>query len=109
MKSGFTAKSKRILRLNVNGGVWIKPGAAIAYTGAFRFERQATTDARSAQDALFRELLPLVRAVGQGRLFCADYGSHVRIVQIDKEPLVVAGPHVLAFEEAVAFDRSLLG
>lgn len=109
MTGVFTAESTRILRVDVSGGVWIKPGAAIAYTGAFRFERQATADAPSAQEAIFRELAPLVRAIGHGRLFCADHGSHVRIVHVDHEPFVVAGPHVLAFDEALAFDRRLLG
>ena len=59
----FDRESERILRVDVDGGVWIKPGAAIAYRGDLRFERLATLEAPTVTDAAFREIAPLVRAV----------------------------------------------
>lgn len=105
----FGNEAERTLRIDVDGGVWMKPGAAIAYRGNLRFERLATLGAGSAQDALMREVAPLVRAEGQGRLYCGHHGAHVRVVTLQDEALVVACRDLLAFEETLAFDASLVG
>ena len=46
----------------MDGGVWLKPGAAVAYRGDLTFERLPTLGAGSVQDAVLREAAPLVRA-----------------------------------------------
>src|ERR1051325_9466720 len=74
----FEQESERMLRIDVDGGVWLKPGAAIAYRGAVAFQRLPTLAAHSLKDAAFRVLTPLVRADGIGRLYCGRRGSHVR-------------------------------
>ena len=73
----FERESERMLRIEVDGGVWLKPGAAIAYRGQLLFERLPTLAARSLSDAAIREVSPLVRASGKGRLYCACRGLHV--------------------------------
>jgi uncharacterized protein (AIM24 family) len=73
------------------------------------FQRRPTLAARSLADAALRELTPLVRAAGRGRLYCGDHGSHVRIIRLCDETLVVAWPELLAFEERLAFDLSVVG
>lgn len=105
----FQNESERMLGIDVNGGVWLKPGAAIAYRGELVFARRATLDAASATDAVLRETAPLVRAVGRGRLYCAHRGSHVRVVRLDGESIVVAWPDLLAFEEALEFRPRMVG
>ena len=64
-------------------GALAKPGAAIAYRGQLLFERLPTLAARSLSDAAIREVSPLVRASGKGRLYCACRGLHVRPVRLD--------------------------
>src|ERR1700752_2735280 len=81
----FRNESARTLRIEVDGGVWLKPGAAIAYRGEIAFERRATLDATSLKDVVLRETSPLVRAVGKGRLYCGHHGSHVRVVRLAGE------------------------
>jgi uncharacterized protein (AIM24 family) len=105
----FENESARTLRIDVDGGVWLKPGAAIAYRGDIAFERLATLDGRSLQDVLLRETAPLVRAVGKGRLYCGQHGSHATLVRLAGESLVVAWPDLLAFEECLSFETSLVG
>jgi uncharacterized protein (AIM24 family) len=105
----FERESERILRIEVDGGVFIKPGAAVAYRGEIKFERLATLDAVSASDAAMRELSPLVRAKGKGRLFVGHRGSNVRTVRLNGETLFVASQDLLAFEESLAFDTTLVG
>ena len=105
----MTRESERILRIDVNGGVWMKPGAAIAYRGEIAFERLATASARSLEQAAMREVAPMVRASGRGELFCAHRGAHVRVMQLQDEAIVVASRELLAFETSLEFGMSLLG
>jgi uncharacterized protein (AIM24 family) len=109
MRGGFAAESDRVLRIEVDGGVWIKPGAAIAYRGALAFERLRTTEARSLDQIAVREMSPLVRAVGRGRLYCAHHGAHVHVLALHGETVVVSARDLLAFEASLTCDMSLLG
>ena len=104
----FERESERMLRIDVDGGVWLKPGAAIAYRGQLKFERLHTLAARSLIDAAMRETSPLVRASGTGRLFCAHRGLHVRPVRLNGDTIVVAWPDLLAFEESLTFKTRLV-
>ena len=105
----FQNESERMLGIDVKGGVWVKPGAAVAYRGAIRFARRATLEAASPTDAVLREAAPLVRASGTGRLYCGHHGSHVRVVRLAGDGIVVAWPDLLAFEEALDFQPALVG
>lgn len=105
----FENESARTLRIDVDGGVWLKPGAAIAYRGDIVFTRRATLQAGSLRDAAMREAAPLVRAEGKGRLYCAHHGSHVHVVRLAGESIVVAWTDLLAFEECLTFAASLVG
>lgn len=104
----FTCESARTLRIDVDGSVWLKPGAAIAYRGNLAFERRATLDAEDPVDALLRETAPLARAVGRGRLYCAQHGSHVHVVRLAGEAVSVAWADLLAFESGLSFETRLV-
>jgi uncharacterized protein (AIM24 family) len=108
MSGAFTLESARILRVDVDGGVWMKPGAAIAHRGELTFERPPTLGAASLDEAVMREVAPLVRVSGRGRLFCADRASRVSVVDVDGESMVLPAHRVLAFEETLTFTRRLL-
>jgi uncharacterized protein (AIM24 family) len=97
----FTNESARTLRIDLDGGVWLKPGAAVAYRGDIRFERQRVLSVPSVKTALLRETAPLVHASGKGRLFCAHHGSHASAIVLSGETIFVAWPDLLAFEESV--------
>jgi uncharacterized protein (AIM24 family) len=105
----FKQESKRILRIEVDGGVWLKPGAAIGYRGDLRFERLPTLQARNLKDMIQRELVPLVRAVGRGRLYCAHHGWHLRVLHLAGETLCVSAEELLAFEETLEHEIFLVG
>lgn len=105
----FANESARTLRIEVDGGVWLKPGAAVAYRGDLVFERRPTLGATSIADAALRETAPLVRAVGRGRLFVGHHGEHAHVVRLEDEAIVVATADLLAFEESLAFESSLVG
>ena len=100
----FEAESERMLRVDVDGGVWLKPGAAIAYRGQLAFERLPTLDADSLTDAAVREMAPLVRAVGRGRLYCGHQATFVRLMRLAGETIVVSWEELLAFEDSLRFE-----
>ena len=105
----FKRESERMLRIDVDGGVWLKPGAAVAYRGDIAFERRPTLEATSLEDAAMRELSPLVRAIGKGQLYCGYRGEHVWPTRLNGETMFVASPDLLAFEESLSFEMMLLG
>lgn len=105
----FECESARALRIDVDGEVWLKPGAAIAYRGDLVFERRETLQADGLADAVLRETAPLVRARGRGRLHCAHHGGHVRVVQLAGETLHVTWSELLAFERTLDFETRLVG
>lgn len=98
-----------MLRIDLNGGVWLKPGAAIAHRGDIAFDRLPTLDADSLSQAAFRELTPIVRASGHGRLYCGHQGEQVRILQLRDETMFVIWEELLAFEESLRFEAGLVG
>jgi hypothetical protein len=77
----FDQESERILRINVDGSVWIQPGTAIAYRGDIKFERLATLKGKGLKDMAMREMSPLARASGKGCLYCAHKGWHLRVLE----------------------------
>jgi uncharacterized protein (AIM24 family) len=104
----FANETARTLRIDVDGGVWLKPGAAVAYRGEIRFERLPTLGAASAKNALLREAAPLVRASGAGRLYCGRHGAHVRTVRLTGECIVVSWHALVAFEDSLSFETALV-
>lgn len=107
-RTSFDRQSARLLRIDVDGAVWLKPGAAIAYRGDLSFERLPTAGAHSMQEAAVRELNPLVRARGRGRLFCGHHGCHVHVIELAGETITVSWVELLAFEESLHFEAGLV-
>jgi uncharacterized protein (AIM24 family) len=105
----FQLESARTLRIDVDGAAWLRPGAALAHRGTLHFERRPTLGAASLGDGVMRELAPLVRAVGRGRLYCGRRGEHVHLVRLAGESITVAWAALLAFEDTLAFEPELLG
>jgi len=105
----FENESARMVRVDVDGSVWIKPGAAIAYRGDITFERLATLDAGTIEEVVLRETAPLVRASGKGRLYCGHRGSHARVIHLSGDTIFVAWDDLIAFEDSLTFETSLVG
>ena len=107
--TGFDKESERILRIDVDGSVWLKPGSAIAYRGDLSFERLPILKGHSLKEMVMRELSPLARAVGKGRVYCAHHGYHIRVLQLEGQEICVNGESILAFENTLQFEMSVIG
>jgi uncharacterized protein (AIM24 family) len=97
----FELESDRMLDINLNGEVWIKMGAMVAYTGQVKFVREGLMDqglGNLLKKAVSGEGTKLTKAIGNGSVFCADAGKKITIIQLRNEAINVNGNDILAFE-----------
>ena len=107
----FQLENDRMLEVNLNGEVWSKAGAMVAYVGQIRFEREKMLQrglGNLLKKAVTGEGTPLMKATGQGRLYLADAGKTVRILRLENESVFVNGNDLLAFEPTVTWDVRMM-
>jgi len=107
----FELESDRMLEVNLNGELWIKTGAMVAYVGNVKFEREGILEkgvGRLLKKALTGEGTKLTRARGQGQVYLADSGKTVQILQLNNEAIVVNGNDLLAFETQIDWDIKMM-
>ncbi len=107
----FELESERMLDINLDGTVWIKMGAMIAYTGEVKFEREGILEqgiGNLLKKAVSGEGTRLTRATGRGSVFCADYGKKITILNLTNESIFVNGNDLLAFEMSLKYEIKML-
>jgi uncharacterized protein (AIM24 family) len=107
----FELENPYLLEANLNGKVWAKLGSMIGYTGNVKFTRQKALEGgigKMFKKALTGEANPLMSAEGQGRVYFADSGKKVRILNLQDEMLFVNGNNVLAFAESIKWDIKMM-
>lgn len=107
----FELESPRMLDINLNGEVWIKMGAMIAYTGQVKFERESMLEqgiGNLLKKAISAEGSRLTKAKGNGSVFCADSGKKITILQLDNEAVFVNGNDLLAFEMSLQYEIKMM-
>ena len=107
----FELESPRMLDINLDGEVWIKMGAMVAYTGNVKFEREGMLSqgiGNLLKKAVSGEGTRLSKAVGNGSVFCADSGKKITILQLQNEVIYVNGNDLLAFEMCLQYDIKMM-
>ncbi len=107
----FELESPRMLDINLNGEVWIKMGAMVAYTGNVKFEREGMLEqgiGNLLKKAVTGEGARLTKAKGSGSVFCADSGKKVTILNLNNEAICVNGNDLLAFEKSLSYDIRMM-
>lgn len=107
----FELESDRMLDINLNGEVWIKLGAMVAYTGDVKFEREGILSrgiGNLLKKAVSGEGTSLSKAKGTGSVFCADSGKKITILQLQNEAVCVNGNDLLAFEMSLKYDIKMM-
>jgi uncharacterized protein (AIM24 family) len=110
-RAPFELENPHLLEVNLNGRIWTKIGAMIAYTGAVRFSREGVLEhgaARMLKKMATGEGTSLMKAEGQGRVYLADRGKKVQILQLAEETIFVNGNDLLAFEDTVTWDITMM-
>ncbi len=103
----FEMESERMLEVNLDGTVWTKKGAMVAYLGSIKFTREKLLEhglGKLFKKALTGEGTQLTKAEGKGKLYLADAGKKITIIDLGGDVLSVNGNDLLAFEPAIQWD-----
>lgn len=107
----FELESSRMLDINLDGEVWIKMGAMVAYTGTVHFEREGLLEqglGNLLKKAVSGEGARLTKASGRGSVFCADAGKKITILNLKNQAICINGNDLLAFEQALTYKIQLM-
>ncbi|MHB8865868.1 MAG: AIM24 family protein [Pirellulaceae bacterium] len=107
----FELESSRMLEVNLDGLVWIKTGAMVAYLGNIKFEREGILEkgiGKMLKKAVTGEGTRLTKARGTGRMYLADKGKSVQILRLENDTIFVNGSDLMAFEPTIEWDIKMM-
>jgi uncharacterized protein (AIM24 family) len=103
----FELESDRLLEVNLDGLVWTKKGVMVAYLGSIKFTREGLLEhglGRMFKKALTGEGTSLSKAEGRGKLYLADKGKKITVLELGGQAVHLNGNDLLAFEPSVKWD-----
>jgi uncharacterized protein (AIM24 family) len=107
----FELENERLLEINLNGLTWTKTGSMVAYLGQIKFTREGVLEhgvGKFLKKAFTGEGARLTKAEGAGKLYLADKGKKITVLQLAGESLFVNGNDVLAFEPTLKWDIKMM-
>lgn len=107
----FEMENERMLELNLNGRVWTKKGSMVAYLGNVKFTREGVLEhgvGKMLKKAVTGEGISLTKAEGQGKVYLADSGKKISILNLENDSIFVNGNDLLAFEDGIKWDIKML-
>ncbi len=107
----FELETDRMLEVNLSGRVWTKMGSMVAYNGQIRFTREGVLEhgiGTFLKKAFTGEGARLTKAEGRGKLYLADVGKKVSILNLKNDTVFVNGNDLLAFEDTIDWDIKML-
>ncbi|WLR51149.1 AIM24 family protein [Bacillus tianshenii] len=107
----FELETPRMLEINLAGRVWAKMGSMISYNGQIKFEREGVFEhglGKMFKKAFTGEGTSLMKANGNGKLYLADQGKKITILELQNDAIVVNGNDLLAFEEGIDWDIKMM-
>ena len=100
-----------MLEVHVNGRVWSKLGAMVAYRGNLKFVREGAFEGglgKFVSKMVSGEAAPLTKIEGQGIAYLADQKKKITILRLTgRETLSVNGNDLLAFEDTIQYDITM--
>jgi uncharacterized protein (AIM24 family) len=107
----FELENIYLLEVNLRERVWAKLGSMIGYVGRVKFTREGMLEhgvGKLMKKMVSGEGTKLMKVEGQGRVYLADKGKKVQILDLQGETIFVNGNDLLAFEDSVAWDIKLM-
>ena len=107
----FELETPRLLELNLNGTIWTKMGSMVAYRGNVKFTREGIMEqglGNMFKKAMTGEGARLTKVEGQGKVYLADSGKKVTILNLQNEAIYVNGNDLLAFESTVSYEIKMM-
>lgn len=100
-----------MLEVNLNGRINTKMGSMVAYNGDIKFTREKALDqglGSLLKKAVSGEGMRITYADGQGKLYLADAGKKVSIINLQNESIFINGNDVLAFEPSLKHEIKMM-
>ncbi|MFL6516556.1 MAG: AIM24 family protein [Bacillus sp. (in: firmicutes)] len=107
----FELENPRMLEVNLDGQVWAKAGSMVAYHGDIKFVREGILEhglGTAFKKALTGEGASLMKANGKGKLYLADSGKKIIILNLQNESIYINGNDLLAFESSIKWEIKLM-
>lgn len=107
----FELERDRLLEINLDGKIWTKMGSMVAYLGDIKFTREGVMEhgiGKMLKKAVTGEGVSLTKAEGTGKLYLADSGKKISVINLDNQSIFVNGNDLLAFEESITWDIKML-
>jgi len=107
----FELENDYLLDVNLNGRLWAKKGAMVAYTGDVRFRRESTLEhglEKFVKKTVTGESSTMMKIKGQGHVYLADKGKEIAVLNLQNEKIYVNGNDVLAFEDGIDWDIKIM-
>lgn len=107
----FELETDRLLEVNLSGLVWAKAGSMISYEGSIKFEREGMLEhglGKFVKKAFSGEGAQLMKANGSGKLYIADRGKKITILDLEGESIFINGNDLLAFQDGLDWDIKLM-
>lgn len=107
----FELENERMLEINLNGMIWTKTGSMVAYRGNIKFTREGIMDrglGNLLKKAVSGEGARLTKAEGSGKLYLADSGKKITVLDMQNEQIFVNGNDVLALDDTLTFDIRMM-
>ena len=103
----FELEGAHMLEAHVNGRVWSKLGAMVAYRGQLKFVREGAFEGglgRFVTKMVSGEVAPLTKIEGQGLAYLAHAKKNITVLRLEPADAInVNGNDVLAFEDSVRY------
>ena len=107
----FELVSPYLLQLNLRETAWAKMGSMIGYRGRIKFKRERILEHganKMLKKVISGEGAHLMRMDGKGTIFLADYGKKIAILNMAGENITVNGNGLLAMEDSVEWDITMM-
>ncbi|CQR65950.1 AIM24 family protein [Streptomyces leeuwenhoekii] len=101
---GMTAQNAKCIRYTVDGEMFARQGAMVAYRGDLRFERKGQGVGGMLKRAVTGEGLPLMAVRGRGEAWFAHEAQNCFVVEVDPgDEFTVNGRNVLCFDASLSY------
>ncbi len=107
----FELESPYMMEINLDGMVWTKLGAMIAYVGKVKFTREKILEqglGKFLKKTITGEGTRLTKVEGRGRVYVADSGKRISILNLQDESMFVNGNDLLAMEPQIDYDIKMM-
>jgi len=107
----FEVENRATLQINLQGTVYAKAGAMVAYRGDVKFSRKGTLEdgvGKFLKKAVTGEGMTLMKMEGNARVWLADRNKRVHVLALANESLCVNGNDLLALQSTLAWDIVML-